>query len=94
VDRYQDRSVAVVASVDEWPEYFDAAFTRIAERFKRAEPRWAARDYLLAVLPMWTLARVGSWLRGPGTVRGEPKVMKLMVLSWDPHALVVATSSM
>jgi len=40
----------VAASVDDWPEHFDAAFARIAGRFKRAEPRWAARDYLLAVL--------------------------------------------
>jgi SRSO17 transposase len=44
--------VAVAASVDadSWLAQFDTAFARIAGRFKRAEPRWAAHDYLLAVL--------------------------------------------
>lgn len=42
--------MAVEASVAEWQEHFDSAFARIAGRFKRVEPRWAAHDYLLAVL--------------------------------------------
>jgi hypothetical protein len=50
VDRTEDHTVAAAVSVDEWWEYFDAAFARIAGRFGRVEPRRAARDWLLAVL--------------------------------------------
>jgi SRSO17 transposase len=50
VDRTEDHAVAVEVSVDGWQEHFDAAFARIAGRFKRVEPRRAARDWLLAVL--------------------------------------------
>jgi SRSO17 transposase len=50
VDRTEDHAVAVAASVDEWWEYFESAFARIAGRFGRVEPRRAARDWLLGVL--------------------------------------------
>lgn len=42
--------MAVEVSVDEWQEYFDAAFARIAGRFGRAEPRLRARSFLLGLL--------------------------------------------
>jgi SRSO17 transposase len=44
--------VAAAASVDVdgWLEQFDAAFARIAGRFRRVEPRRAARDWLLGLL--------------------------------------------
>ena len=42
--------MAAAVSVEQWQEYFDTAFARIAGRFKRVEPRRAARDYLLGVL--------------------------------------------
>ena len=42
--------MAVEVSVDDWQEHFDAAFGRFAGRFKRVEPRRAARDYLLGLL--------------------------------------------
>jgi SRSO17 transposase len=48
----QDRAVAVGASVDidGWREHFDTAFSRIAGRFGRVEPRRQARSFLLGVL--------------------------------------------
>ena len=42
--------MAAAVSVEQWQEHFDTAFARIAGRFKRVEPRRAARDYLLGVL--------------------------------------------
>jgi SRSO17 transposase len=52
VDRKQDRSVAVAASVDvkRWQEQFDTAFGRVAGRFARREPRLQARSFLLGLL--------------------------------------------
>ena len=48
----QDRAVAVGASVDVdgCREHFDMAFSRIAGRFGRVEPRRQARSFLLGVL--------------------------------------------
>ena len=43
-------AAAAIVDPDAWVECFDTAFARIAGRFKRVEPRKAARDYLLAVL--------------------------------------------
>jgi SRSO17 transposase len=43
-------AVEGIVNPDAWMECFDSAFARIACRFKRVEPRRAARDYLLAVL--------------------------------------------
>jgi hypothetical protein len=43
-------AAAAIVDPDTWLECFDSAFARIAGRFKRVEPRKAARDYLLAVL--------------------------------------------
>jgi hypothetical protein len=48
----QDRAVAVGANVDMdgWREPFDTAFSRIAGRFGRREPRRQARSFLHGVL--------------------------------------------
>lgn len=43
-------AATAIVDPDAWMECFDTAFARIAGRFKRVEPRKAARDYLLAVL--------------------------------------------
>lgn len=43
-------AVAASLDADSWLAQFDTAFARIAGRFKRAEPRWAAHDYLLGLL--------------------------------------------
>jgi SRSO17 transposase len=48
-----NRAVAAEAIVDldAWAESFESAFARIAGRFRRAEPRLAARAWPLGVLP-------------------------------------------
>ena len=42
--------MAAWVSVEQWQEHFDAAFARIAGRFKRVEPRRGARAWLLGIL--------------------------------------------
>lgn len=79
--------MAVEASLDEWQEHFDAAFARIAGRFKRAEPRWAAHDYLLAVLSnvdtrsCWQLAEQAGH-------RSPSRMQSLLATAvWDADAV-------
>ena len=43
-------AAAAIVDPDSWMDCFDAAFARIAGRFRRVEPRRAARDWLLGVL--------------------------------------------
>jgi SRSO17 transposase len=43
-------AAAAIVDPDAWMESFDSAFARIAGRFKRVEPRRAARDWLLGLL--------------------------------------------
>jgi len=48
----EDHAAAVAASIEAsgWLEEFEAAFARIAGRFRRVEPRRQARQYLLGLL--------------------------------------------
>jgi SRSO17 transposase len=87
VDRTEDHAVAVAVSVDEWQEHFDAAFARIAGRFKRVEPRLAARDYLLGVLSDVD-TRSGWQLAEQAGHRSPHRMQSLLAQAvWDEDAV-------
>jgi SRSO17 transposase len=88
VDR-NNRAVAAEAIVDPdaWMEVFDSAFARIAGRFGRAEPRLAARAWLLGVLSdvdtrsCWQLAEQAGH-------RGPHRMQSLLAEAmWDADAV-------
>jgi hypothetical protein len=73
--------VAVAVSVDDWWEYFDAAFARIAGRFGRVEPRRAARDWLLAVLSDADTRSCWQLAEGPSQVGEVLQELRSAILS-------------
>jgi len=79
--------VAVAVSVEDWQEHFDAAFARIAGRFKRAEPRLAARAYLLGVLSDVD-TRSGWQLAEQAGHRSPHRMQNLLAQAvWDEDAV-------
>lgn len=79
--------MAVAVSVEDWQEHFDAAFARIAGRFKRVEPRLAARDYLLGVLSDVD-TRSGWQLAEQAGHRSPHRMQSLLAQAvWDEDAV-------
>src|SRR5574342_1222506 len=110
VDR-KDRAVAAAAMVDPdaWLDLFEDGFARIAGRFKRAEPRWAAHDWLLGLLSdvdtrsCWQLAEQAGHASPHPMQRLRPRqcgtptlyVTTCVRWSWPSSALrTVCSSSM
>lgn len=79
--------MAVQVSVDEWQEHFDAAFARIAGRFKRVEPRRAAREYLLGLLS--DVDTRSCWQLGEQADHRSPHRMQSLLAEavWDADAV-------
>src|ERR1700738_5215170 len=88
VDR-NNRAVAAAAIVDPdvWTELFEDAFARIAGRFRRVEPRRAARDYLLAVLS--DVDSRSGWQLAEQAGHGSPHRMQSLLAEavWDADAV-------
>jgi SRSO17 transposase len=72
---------------DTWPECFDSAFARIAGRFKRVEPRKAARDWLLGVLS--DVDTRSSWQVAEQAGHTSPHRMQRLLAeaAWDADAV-------
>jgi len=89
VDRKQDRSVAVAASVDVdgWSEQFDTAFARIAGRFGRREPRRQARSFLLGLLS--DVETRSCWQLAEQAGDASPHAMQRLLADavWDADAV-------
>jgi SRSO17 transposase len=89
MDRTQDRSVAVAASVDadRWREQFDTAFARIAGRFGRVEPRLQARAFLLGLLS--DVDSRSCWQLAEQAGDGSPHAMQRLLSDavWDADAV-------
>lgn len=81
--------MAAAASVDPdaWMECFDSAFARIAGRFKRVEPRKAARDWLLGVL--CDVDTRSSWQLAEQAGHASPHRMQRLLAEavWDADAV-------
>jgi SRSO17 transposase len=80
-------AAAAIVDLDAWVECFDSAFARIAGRFKRVEPRKAARDYLLAVLS--DVDTRSSWQLAEQAGHASPHRMQRLLAEavWDAEAV-------
>ena len=80
-------AAAAIVDPDTWRECFDSAFARIAARFKRVEPRKAARDWLLGVLS--DVDSRSSWQLAEQAGHASPHRMQRLLgeAVWDADAV-------
>jgi SRSO17 transposase len=80
-------AAAVIVDADAWVECFDSAFARIAGRFKRVEPRKAARDWLLGLLS--DVDSRSSWQLAEQAGHASPHRMQRLLgeAVWDADAV-------